>query len=227
MQTKSSANITHTWPIKVKLWMLVWNFFPLVYLSLLIWLTLIIPHYYVLPLVLIGIYFPPPLMCRMMLWIRPITGGSYTLDSPEFLTWWATAQMQMIFCRLPFLEELLRLIPGLYSFWLRLWGAKIGRFTFWAPGLRILDRSFLDIGDDVVTGAGVRLNAHVIEQKNGEPLLQLSTICIGHRCQIGGYSLLTAGTTINDGETLHAFSLLPPFSIWQGGRRTKIASNGS
>ena len=135
--------------------------------------------------------------------------------------------MQMIFCRLPFLEELLRLVPGLYSFWLRLWGAKIGRLTFWAPGLRILDRSFLNIGDDVVTGAGVRLNAHVIEHKNGKPQLHLANISIGHDCQIGGYSLLTAGVIVNESEKVHAFALLPPFSTWHGGKRAKIASNGA
>ena len=207
--------------------MLLWNFFPLVYLGLLTWSAFMIPGHYVWGYFIIGLYIPLPLLCRLLLWFRPISGGTYVLGSPEFVTWWATAQMQMIYCRLPLLEEVLRLVPGLYSFWLRLWGAKIGRLTFWAPGLRILDRSFLNIGDDVITGAGVRMNAHVIDKKDDVSVLQIATITIGDRCHIGGYSLLTAGTIIHDDETLHAFSLLPPFSTWQGGRRSKIAANAS
>lgn len=186
-----------------------------------------IPNNYWWAYLLVGLYVPLPLLCRLLLILRPISGGTHALASSEFVTWWATAQMQMIYCRLPFLEEILRLVPGLYSFWLRLWGAKIGRFTFWAPGLRILDRSFLVIGDDVITGAGVRFNAHVIEKIDDVSVLELANISIGDRCHIGGYSLLTAGATIHDGETLHAFSLLPPFSTWQGGRRSKIASNAA
>jgi len=114
-------------------------------------------------------------------------------------------------------------VPGLYSMWLRLWGAKIGRLTFWSPGVMILDRSFLKVGNDVVTGAGVRLNAHVIEYIEGEIKLHLATIVIGDGCNIGGYSLLTSGCQVDKGESLHAFALLPPFSHWSKGRRGKIA----
>lgn len=169
------------------------------------------------------LYLLPPLAGRMLLRSRPVRPGSHAAGSAAFLTWWATAQCQMIFCRLPLLEEVLRLVPGLYSLWLRLWGAKIGRLTFWAPGLRILDRSFLDIGDDVVFGAGVRLNPHVLESVDGQPVLHLAPILIGAGSQIGGYTLLTAGTMVDPGESLKAFSLSPPFTHWSGGRRARPA----
>ncbi len=69
------------------------------------------------------------------------------------------------------MEEILRLIPGLYSFWLRAWGSRVGKLTYWAPQTVILDRGFLEIGDHVIFGAGVRINPHVMENN----VLQLST----------------------------------------------------
>ena len=130
----------------------------------------------------------------------------------------------MMFNRFPFLEEALRVFPGLYSNWLRLWGSHIGRLTFWAPGVTVLDRGYLDIGDDVVFGAGVRLNGHVLMRTSAGTLeLALGTIKIGAGASIGGYSLLTAGTEIAAGESTRAHLLSPPFTIWREGKRLKGA----
>lgn len=171
-----------------------------------------------------GIYLSPPLLVRLLLRVRPLRAGSFRLDAPEFLRWWASAQGQILFCRFPYLEEMLRLVPGLYSAWLRLWGAKVGRLTYWAPGVRILDRSLLEIGDDVIFGTGVRLNPHVIAaDENGTTYLHLGPVRIGAGSRIGGYSLLTAGTVVESGQTLKAFALSPPFTTWRDGRRSKIA----
>ena len=118
------------------------------------------------------------------------------------------------------LEETLRLIPGLYSLWLRGWGSRIGKLTYWAPRTVILDRGFLDLGDHVILGAGVRLNPHVIE-RDPEPTLRLAPIKIGDGAMIGGYSLLTAGTEIAAGEATRAFLISPPFSRWKNGSRIR------
>lgn len=172
--------------------------------------------------VLAALYLLPPIAARTGLAGMGIREGSIAFGSRDFFVWWFSMQWQVVFCRFPALEEILRLVPGLYSAWLRLWGARVGRLTYWAPGTLILDRSFLCIGDDVVFGAGVRLNAHVIvREESGESRLLLATIRIGERAQIGGYSLLTAGTTIAPGETTRAFLLSPPFSSWEGGRRVR------
>jgi hypothetical protein len=204
--------------------MLLWNFLPLAHAAAVVATTFYFtsPWRWAAPFALL--YLLPPLLCRAVLIISPVAGGSHPVGSRTFAVWWATAQMQMLFNRLPMLEEILRLVPGLYSLWLRLWGAKIGRLTFWAPGVRILDRSFLRIGDDVVTGAGVRFNAHVIEPVQGVPTLHLADVSIGNACQLGGYCLLTAGCQIDDRESVHAFALLPPFCRWTAGRRAKLAS---
>jgi hypothetical protein len=145
------------------------------------------------------------------------------MGSADFLKWWAAFQCQVIFLRFPALEEVLRSVPGLYSLWLRLWGSRVGRLTYWAPRTIILDRGFLDIGDHVVFGAGTRLNPHVIE-RGGDPRLLLAPVRIGDGAMIGGYSLLTAGTDIAAGETTRAFFISPPFSKWQNGRRNRSPS---
>ncbi len=145
------------------------------------------------------------------------------VGSPDFLKWWAAFQCQVVFLRFPALEEILRSIPGLYSLWLRLWGSRIGKLTYWAPHTIILDRGFLDIGDHVVFGAGVRLNPHVMERE-GDAELCLAPVTIGHEAMIGGYSLLTAGTEIASGETTRAFLISPPFSTWKDGKRIRQTS---
>lgn len=168
------------------------------------------------------LYLMPPLLARLTMSIRPIREGCIPIASGDYFVWWFLLNLQMVFCRFPFFEECLRVLPGAYSLWLRLWGARIGKYTYWAAGLRILDRSFLEIGDGVIFGAGVHLNPHVIaENSAGDAELLLARIVIGDRAMIGGYSLLTAGTRIAEDETTHAFLKSPPFSHWQEGKRIK------
>lgn len=171
-----------------------------------------------------ALYLVPPLFARLILALAPPRQGVIRMGSAPFFAWWGLFNLQVVFCRFPALEEALRMLPGVYSAWLRLWGARVGRLTYWAADTRILDRSFLDIGDDVVFGAGVRLNAHVMA-RNGEGRLELllADIVIGDRALIGGYSLLTTGTQIAPGECTRAFLVSPPFSRWQDGRRQSSA----
>lgn len=168
------------------------------------------------------LYLVPPLLARLVRLLVTIPEGAIPVGSAAFFGWWILFQLQVIFCRFPALEELLRLMPSLYSFWLRLWGAGIGRFTYWGAGTLILDRPFLSIGDDVVLGAGIRLNPHVLNRNShGQLELLLATVKIGNRAQVGGYSLLTAGTQIADDEVTRAFLISPPFSSWKDGKRIR------
>jgi hypothetical protein len=174
---------------------------------------------------------PYPWLAPAVLYLLPIVPGrilretlrssppDIPIGSSGFLRWWACFQCQALFLRFPALEELLRLVPGVYSLWLRLWGSRVGKLTYWAPGTVILDRGFLDIGDNVVFGAGVRLNPHVMEND-----LRLARVKIGDGAMIGGYSLLTAGTEIAAAEATRAFLISPPFSKWENGKRTRNSS---
>ncbi|MBK8478390.1 MAG: hypothetical protein IPL39_19520 [Opitutaceae bacterium] len=165
------------------------------------------------------LYLLPPLLAGAVRIPAPVPVGRTLVSTNAFVVCglWPTCRC---FLPTPFLEELLRLIPGVYSLWLRLWGARIGRLTYWGAGLQILDRSFLKIGDDVVFGAAVRLNPHVLQRnEQGAMELLLAPIVIEDRAIVGGYSLLTAGTEIAAGECTRAFTISPPFNRWESGQR--------
>jgi hypothetical protein len=213
------------YPARLRVWMLLLNFFPLMHvLALAAILFAGAPGSARAAAAVAGLYLAPPALARLVRKLAAVPEGRIALDTPGFLGWWATAQFQMIFNRLPLLEEALRLVPGLYSNWLRLWGSRIGRLTFWAPGVAVLDRGYLDIGDDVVFGAGVRLNGHVLlRNPDGALELALGRIRIGDGASIGGYSLLTAGTEIGAGESTRAHLLSPPFTVWRDGKRKREA----
>lgn len=167
------------------------------------------------------LYLLPPLAARLLTAACGKPAGRYAPTDGAFLVWWATLQLQTLFLRLPFLEELLRLVPGLYSAWLRLWGSRVGGRVYWSAGTVVLDRGYLDVGDGVVFGAGVRLNGHVLAKEDGRLTLIVDAVRVGAGAAVGGYSLLTAGTEVAPGETLRACLLSPPYSQWEGGRRVK------
>jgi hypothetical protein len=167
----------------------------------------------------------PPIVVRITLRCRPLPQADIPLGSADFMRWWFTAQWQVIFNRLPWIEETIRLVPGLYSAWLRLWGARVGRFVYWTPGLRILDRSLVDVGDRVVFGAGVKLNPHIIlPDAAGRLVLKAATVRIGSDAMVGGYSLLTCGSWIAPGEASPGWRDFRPFTGWENGHRVGSAA---
>ena len=66
----------------------------------------------------IWLYLIVPLLCRLLLRGVPLDGEPLDQDSRGFKLWWFSSQLQCIFDRLTFLDEILRLVPGLYSAWL-------------------------------------------------------------------------------------------------------------
>ena len=55
------------------------------------------------------------------------------LSDRTYAPWWGMHQIQVLYIAIPQLEAVLRLVPGLYSQWLRLWGSKVGRRVYWTP----------------------------------------------------------------------------------------------
>jgi hypothetical protein len=167
------------------------------------------------------LYLFPALVVRVVLLWRPLPVGRIAVDDAGFLVWWFTAQWQVLFVRLPFLEELLRIVPGLYSFWLRLWGAEIGSLVYWAPGVTILDRSLVRVGRGVVFGMGVRINPHAIAPfDDGRTGLHIGPVTIGDGALIGGYSLLLPGSAVAAGEMTKPFRAVHARRVRVGERET-------
>lgn len=175
-----------------------------------------------IPAAIAMLYVLPALTGRAIAKGFPIRATVLKVGSADFFKWWALVNMQMIFNRLPMLEETMRIIPAAYSAWLRLWGSKIGRLVFWAPGTVVLDRSFVEVGDDVLFGVGTRILPHLmVRNDRGENEVLLATVKIGDRAVVGGMSMLGPGSEIADDEATIGRLMLHPFCKWQGGRRVK------
>lgn len=165
------------------------------------------------------LYLLPPLAVFPLRLKNRLKATRVPIESGAFLSWWYVAQWQVVFNRLPILEEILRLVPGAYSTWLRLWGAKIGKLVYWSPGMRISDRPFVEIGDRTVIGLDTKLYAHFLSKSTtGATELCLAPIQIGHDVLIGGCSLLTAGVQVASCEQTRPVRPLAPFSHYRAGR---------
>ncbi|MGA9772634.1 MAG: acyl transferase [Blastocatellia bacterium] len=181
------------------------SFYPAVILSLLaatgFWFAFRPTPIQPVILVLI-VYLLPPLTLRLHEIFFPLGEGLSKLSEPKYSHWWGAHQIQLIYIALPQLEALLRLVPGLYSAWLRLWGSRIGRKVYWTPNVEITDRSLLEIGDGVVFGHHCKLLGHAIKPRGGAVLLYLRRIHIGRDVFIGAGSRIGPGAVINDGSYL-------------------------
>lgn len=167
----------------------------------------------------------PPLVVRVATTWSPLTVGRVEPGSTAFLHWWFTAQWQIVFARFPMLEELLRMIPGAYSMWLRLWGARIGSVVYWSPGVAILDRSLVRIGSRVIIGTGARFNPHALAPAGPrDTKLYLAPITIAEDVLIGAFSQLLPGCQVGAGEITPPFRTIHAFARFAGGRRTTIAN---
>ena len=155
------------------------------------------------PLALVGLlYLAPPLSFRLHRRLFPFKRSLTNLSTPEYAPWWGAHQIQLVYIAVPQLEALLRIVPGLYSAWLRLWGSRIGRQVHWTPNVEVTDRHLLDIGDRVVCGHKCKFLGHAIKPREagGSALMLYSrTIKIGSDVFIGAGSRIGPGATVVDG----------------------------
>ncbi|NET74012.1 MAG: acyl transferase, partial [Sphaerospermopsis sp. SIO1G2] len=132
------------------------------------------------------------------------------LIGKKYSPWWGSHQIQVIYIAIPLLESILRLIPGMFSLWLKLWGSKIGKNVYWTPSLEIADRSLLEIGDNVVIGHRVSISSHVIKPKKENLMLYVKKVKIGNNVFVGGGSMIAPGVVINDGQFIQVNTILLP-----------------
>jgi len=153
---------------------------------------------------LAALYLVPVTCFRAHNALWRLVEGRSRLDTPEYSPWWGGHQFEIVYSAFPALEAALRLVPGAYSAWLRLWGSRIGRRVHWTPRLDITDRSLLEVGDDVVFGHLVACYAHVVMRRRDGVLLYVRRIRIGHRALLGFACRLGPGVRIDDGVALES-----------------------
>ena len=175
--------------------------------SVLIWLF-VAPSAIAVLLLLLVLYGLPLIAYRLHARIYPIRQGTSYLRGTTYSPWWGSHQLQQIYIAFPVLEAILRLIPGAFSLWLRLWGSQVGRGVYWTPAIEIADRGLLDIGDRVVFGYRVGLYGHVVKPKQNNLLLYVNTVKIGSDAFVGAGSVLGPGTELGEGSFLPAESRL-------------------
>jgi hypothetical protein len=118
------------------------------------------------------------------------------LSQKAYCSWWGDYNFQLLFNTFPAFERILRLVPPLFSGWLRLWQAQVGKGVFYTPHIEIMDRPDLVIGDDVCFGYQVSISSHAITEINGRKMLYFKPPEIGDHCFIGARSVIYPGAKL-------------------------------
>jgi hypothetical protein len=199
------------------------NYFPFLYLLLGGWLVAMLGGSVLggLGLAVVWIYLVPPLIGRIVLAVFGRPAGVVTPDTRTYKVWWFMTQLQMPFNRVLLLEELVRLVPGLYGAWLNLWGSRVNLFAYWSPGVVLTDRYTLHVGKAAVIGGRCAIGGHIVSREpDGDYLLTVADVIIGDRAIIGAQVAIGPGCEIGPDEVVPAGRFFGPFSGWKDGKRT-------
>lgn len=168
------------------------------------------------------IYLLPPAVARLTLAAFGRPAGRATLDSRAYRIWWFLTQWQMVFNRLPWLEELLRLVPGLYSLWIGLWGGRLSLFAYVSPGVLITDRYLVDVGRGAVLGMKCSLAGHIaVRDESGCFVVLIGAPTVEAEAVVGGEAGLGPGATLLAGQMLPVGRRVAPFAVWPRGRKAR------
>jgi len=196
--------------------MLVFNCYSVIYLVAGGFVVYLADGGFITTIVILSwLYLLPPLVCRLWITLSGKPEGEMNEHQSGFIQWWGLSQTQAIYSRLPFLEELLRLIPGFYNLWLGLWGSRVHVTVFWSPGVHVFDRYHLTIGKGVIIGGGSRVGAHVINRDtDGHCLLCVAPLVIEQGVTLGMNACAGPGVHIHENATVPVGKVLMPFQEW-------------
>jgi hypothetical protein len=164
------------------------------------------------------LFLLPPAVCRLtfLFYGRPY-GRALTQDTRDYKVWWFTHQWQVVFDRLPWLEELMRLVPGLYALWLRLWGATVSPWVYWGAGSLVVDRPLLIVEPGAVVGMGGGVTGQLgTLAEDGTYRVDVAPPRVGRAAIMGTRSGLGPGAELAASQVLPAGRLIPPFVRWDG-----------
>ncbi len=164
------------------------------------------------------LYLAPPLLCRCLLTAFGRPGGTLTQDLGAYRVWWTTMQLQLPFNRIGWLEEILRLVPGLYAGWIWLWGGRLSPFCFVGPGVIITDRYLVNVDRGAVLGMRSALAGHMVTRDtDGRWQVVAAAPEVGAEAIVGGAAGLGPGARLLAGEMLPAGRRVAAFSTWPRG----------
>ena len=123
--------------------------------------------------------------------------------------WLLYYQLQVLYTSFPAFERVLKLFPGLYSAWLRLWGSRVGKNVNWTAECQIVDRGHLDIGDRAFLGNRSYLSAHALKKTKDRYFLYVKGIKVGddamvsYAAQVGPGSVIGSRAHVSAGAHLY------------------------
>lgn len=177
-----------------------------------------------LGIALAWLYLLPPLLGRVILALFGRPEGSFTQDQKGYRVWWVLTQLQIPFNRLPFLEELLRLVPALYPLWIALWGGRLSPFAYVAPGVTITDRYLVRVERRAVLGFRSTLAGHMaVRDEEGRWLAVVAAPTVRESAIVGGDAGLGPGATLLGGALLPSGRRVGPFDRWPRSGRDEEA----
>ncbi|MGA1284250.1 MAG: acyltransferase, partial [Prochlorothrix sp.] len=146
------------------------------------------------------LYGLPLLTYRVHQFFYPIPLGASYFREKEYNPWWGGNQIQLIYTTLPALEQVLHFVPGLFSQWLRLWGAKVGKGVYWSPTVSILDRGLLEVGNGAIFGHLSITCSHVVKpRRSNQLMLYVKPVKVEDHAFIGAGANLGPGSTVRAG----------------------------
>ncbi|MGE0186639.1 MAG: hypothetical protein AB7Q23_12685 [Hyphomonadaceae bacterium] len=159
-------------------------------------------------LLLFIVYVLPPIVQRIMFRWAPLKIGVSPIDGRKFSPWLASHHIQAFYDAQPYLESLLRVIPGFYSMWLRMWGSRIGYGVVWPVRMDVLDRGLVEIGNRVVFDREVELAAHVRQKTEGGGARVLV-----RGVRVGSHAFIGAGARIGPGASVPSNANVPALAV--------------
>ena len=150
------------------------------------------------------IYLGPPLAGRIVTSLFSCPQGTFAMDTRGYRIWWAMTQLQMLFNRLPWLEEILRFVPGLYPLWIAVWGGHVSLFAFVGPGVVITDRHLVRVERGALLGAKAALAGHMATRDEAGRWQVLVAMPVVERDAI-----MAAESGLGPGARLAAGAMLP------------------
>lgn len=160
-----------------------------------------IPAYLIFTLALIVL---SALSTRLLGWRTPDNVELVITDVPKPLMNWARYRISIQLVSI-FAGPLFRSTP-VWSFYLRLNGAKVGRRVF-VNSLGVTDHNLLELGDDVVIGGDAHVSGHTVESG----IVKTAKVRLRRGVTVGVGSVIGIGVEAGEGCQIGALSLVPKF----------------